>query len=137
MTAENMAEVVRKNGFIPIQNDPEWMGFNWQGEQYFISRSALPGLQFYIGFTYRSEDLELLKKAAEMAMEQAWFGRITFSEEDNTISFRVITVEKTVEHFTDSFMEYMKVLNYLIDCHRSCYLKLQENNNKSINKMLS
>jgi hypothetical protein len=61
-------------------------------------------------------------------MEETWFGRITFSEEDNTIAFRVFAVEKSVEHFTDTFMDYMKMLNHLVECHRYFYQKLEEEN---------
>ena len=126
LTIENQCDVVRNNGFIPLQNEDEWVGFMWQGEKYFISSNTLPGVQFYKGFSYNNDDLELLKKAADMAMEETWFGRVTFSEEDNAIAFRVFAVEKTVEHFTDSFMDYMKMLNHLIECHRYFYQKLEE-----------
>lgn len=126
LTIENQCDVVRNNGFIPLQNEEDWIGFKWQGEQYFISGNTLPGVQFYKGFSYNNDDLELLKKAADMAMEETWFGRITFSEEDNTIAFRVFAVEKSVEHFTDTFMDYMKMLNHLVECHRYFYQKLEE-----------
>ena len=128
LTIENQCDVVRNNGFIPLQNEEDWIGFKWQGEQYFISGNTLPGVQFYKGFSYNNDDLELLKKAADMAMEETWFGRITFSEEDNTIAFRVFAVEKSVEHFTDTFMDYMKMLNHLVECHRYFYQKLEEEN---------
>lgn len=128
LTIENQCDVVRNNGFIPLQNEEDWIGFKWQGEQYFISGNTLPGVQFYKGFSYTNDDLELLKKAADMAMEETWFGRITFSEEDNTIAFRVFAVEKSVEHFTDTFMDYMKMLNHLVECHRYFYQKLEEEN---------
>lgn len=128
LTIENQCDVVRNNGFIPLQNEEDWIGFKWQGEQYFISGNTLPGVQFYKGFSYTNDDLELLKKAANMAMEETWFGRITFSEEDNTIAFRVFAVEKSVEHFTDTFMDYMKMLNHLVECHRYFYQKLEEEN---------
>lgn len=128
LTIENQCDVVRNNGFIPLQNEEDWIGFKWQGEQYFISGNTLPGVQFYKGFSYTNDDLELLKKAADMAMEETWFGRITFSEDDNTIAFRVFAVEKSVEHFTDTFMDYMKMLNHLVECHRYFYQKLEEEN---------
>ncbi len=128
LTIENQCDVVKNNGFIPLQNEEDWIGFKWQGEQYFISGNTLPGVQFYKGFSYTNDDIELLKKAADMAMEETWFGRITFSEEDNTIAFRVFAVEKSVEHFTDTFMDYMKMLNHLVECHRYFYQKLEEEN---------
>ncbi|MBQ7812072.1 MAG: hypothetical protein IJZ70_06665 [Bacteroidales bacterium] len=123
LTPELMHDVVRNNGFYPFQKE-EWISFKWQGEQYFISANTLPGIQFYKGFSYGSDtDLELLKKSAEEAMEETWYGRITFSEEYSTIAFRVFAVEKSVEHFTDSFMDYMKMLDHLIECHRYFYQK--------------
>lgn len=134
LTKENLSDVVRNNGFIPSQNEEEWIGFKWQGEQYFISSNTLPGIQFYKGFSYSESDLnlDLLKKAADMAMETTWYGRITLSEEDSTIGFRVFAVEKSVEHFNDSFMDYIKMLNHLIECHWYFYQKLEEEN-KTVN----
>lgn len=129
LISELIEDVIRKNGFIPSQKEEEWISFKWQGEQYFISTHNLPGVQFYKGFSYGSDmELQLLKKAAELAMEETWFGRITFSEGDNAIAFRVFGVERSAEHFTDSFMDYMKMLNNLVDCHRYFYQKLIEEN---------
>ena len=42
LTIENQCDVVRNNGFIPLQNEEDWIGFKWQGEQYFISGNTLP-----------------------------------------------------------------------------------------------
>lgn len=134
LTPELIGDVVRNNGFFPIKNEADWVGFKWQGEQYFISSNTLPGIQFYKGFSYSESDLnlDLLKKAVDMAMETTWYGRITLSEEDSTIGFRVFAVEKSVEHFNDSFMDYMKMLNHLIECYWYFYQKLEEEN-KTVN----
>ena len=127
LTPELIGDVVRNNGFFPIKNEADWVGFKWQGEQYFISTDTLPGVQFYKGFSYGDDSsLDLLKQAATMAMEETWYGHIAFSEEEKTISFRVFAIEKSVEHFTDSFMDYMNMLNHLIECHRYFYQKLEE-----------
>ena len=129
LTRELVSEAIRRNGFFPLKDDGEWIQFKSQGDVYFISTAALPGIQFYRGFAYSNEDLPLLKRAAEQAMEEDWVGRITFNEEDNTISFRVFGIEHSIEHFTDSFMDYMKMLNNLVDCHRYFYQKLLEESN--------
>ena len=127
LTKELLEDVIRKNGFFPSQKEEEWISFKWQGEQYFVSTHNLPGVQFYKGFSYGSDmDLQLLKQASELAMEETWYGRITFSEEDNAIAFRVFGVERSVEHFSDSFMDYMNMLNNLIDCQRYFYQKLTD-----------
>jgi hypothetical protein len=119
LTPELLGDVIKNNGFFPTKKEECWIGFKYQGEQYFISCDTLPGVQFYRGFSYSDDDnLELLKKAAAMAMEETWYGHILFSEEEKTISFRVFAVEKSVEHFTDSFMDYMNMLNNLIECHK-------------------
>ena len=124
---ELIGDVVRNNGFFPIKNEADWVGFKWQGEQYFISTDTLPGVQFYKGYSYGDDSsLDLLKEAAIMAMEETWYGHIAFSEEEKTISFRVFAIEKSVEHFTDSFMDYMNMLNHLIECYRYFYQKLEE-----------
>lgn len=129
LTRELVSEAIKRNGFFPLKDDGEWIQFKSQGDVYFISTAALPGIQFYRGFAYSNEDLPLLKRAAEQAMEEDWVGRITFNEEDNTISFRVFGIEHSIEHFTDSFCDYMKMLNNLVDCHRYFYQKLLEESN--------
>ena len=127
LTPELIGDVVRNNGFFPTKNEADWVGFKWQGEQYFISTDPLPGVQFYKGYSYGDDSsLDLLKEAATRAMEETWYGHIAFSEEEKTISFRVFAIEKSVEHFTDSFMDYMNMLNHLIECHRYFYQKLEE-----------
>ena len=127
LTPELIGDVVRNNGFFPTKNEADWVGFKWQGEQYFISTDTLPGVQFYKGYSYGDDSsLDLLKEAATRAMEETWYGHIAFSEEEKTISFRVFAIEKSVEHFTDSFMDYMNMLNHLIECHRYFYQKLEE-----------
>lgn len=127
LTPELIGDVVRNNGFFPIKNEADWVGFKWQGEQYFISTDTLPGVQLYKGYSYGDDSsLDLLKEAAIRAMEETWYGHIAFSEEEKTISFRVFAIEKSVEHFTDSFMDYMNMLNHLIECHRYFYQKLEE-----------
>lgn len=127
LTPELLDDVVRNNGFSPNEIDAYWVGFKWQGEQYFISTDTLPGVQFYKGYSYGDDSsLDLLKEAAIRAMEETWYGHIAFSEEEKTISFRVFAIEKSVEHFTDSFMDYMNMLNHLIKCHRYFYQKLEE-----------
>lgn len=127
LTPELIGDVVRNNGFFPIKNETDWVGFKWQGEQYFISTDTLPGVQFYKGYSYGDDSsLDLLKEAATRAMEETWYGHIAFSEEEKTISFRVFAIEKSVEHFTDSFMDYMNMLNHLIKCHKYFYQKLEE-----------
>ena len=129
LTPELISDVIRNNGFFPMQKDANWIEFKWQGEQYFISSNSLPGIQFYKGFSYSDKvSLDLLKEAATMALEETYYGHIRFSEEDKTISFRVLAIEKSVEHFTDSFMDYMNTLNNLIDCYRYFYQKLEEEN---------
>ena len=129
LTPELIGDIVRNNGFFPIKSEADWVGFKWQGEQFFISCDTLPGVQFYKGFSYGDDsNLTLLKEAAVKAMEETWYGHIAFSEGEKTISFRVFAIEKSVEHFTDSFMDYMNMLNHLIECHRYFYQKLDEEN---------
>lgn len=138
LTSELIVDVVKNNGFSPNEIDADWVGFKWQGGQYFISTDTLPGVHFYKGYSYGDDSsLDLLKKAAIRAMEETWYGHIAFSEEEKTISFRVFAVEKSVEHFTDSFMDYMNMLGHLVESHRYFYQKLEEDQ-KTINlRMLS
>lgn len=126
LTPELVNDVIRNNGFIPLpSNDSEWIPFKWQGEVFFVSTNSLPGIQFYKGFSYKDDDnQDILKKAAEMTMDELWYGRITFSEEDDVMAFRVFAVEKGVEHFTETFMDYMKILENMVDCHRHFYQQL-------------
>ena len=126
LTPELVNDVIRNNGFIPLpSNDSKWIPFKWQGEVFFISTNSLPGIQFYKGFSFKDDDnQDILKKAAEMTMNELWYGRITFSEEDDVMAFRVFTVEKSVEHFTETFMDYMRMLENMLDCHRHFYQQM-------------
>lgn len=125
LTPELIRDVIRSNGFIPLpSDDPEWIPFKWQGEVYFVSSNSLPGIQFYKGFSYKDgEHQDLLKKAAEMAKDEIWYGHINFTE-DEVMSFRIFAIEKSLEHFTESFMDYMRMLENLIDCHRHFYQQM-------------
>ena len=125
LTPELIRDVIRSNGFIPLpSDDPEWIPFKWQGEVYFVSSNSLPGIQFYKGFSYKEDQHQnLLKRAAERAIEEIWYGYINFTEDD-VMSFRIFAIEKSLEHFTDSFMDYMRMLENLIDCHRHFYQQM-------------
>lgn len=138
LTPELLDDVVRNNGFSPNKIDADWVGFKWEGEKCCISRNNLPVIQFYKGFSYGDDaSLDFLKRAAVMAMEETRYGHIAFSEDDKIISFRVFAVEKSIEHFTDSFMDYMNMLGHLVECHRYFYQKLEEDQKTSNLRMLS
>lgn len=133
LTPELVNDVIRNNGFIPLpSNDSKWIPFKWQGEIFFISTNSLPGIQFYKGFSYKDDNNpDILKKSAEMTMNELLYGRITFSEEDDVMAFRVLAVEKSVEHFTETFMDYMKLLENMVDCHRYFYQQLLHEKEKT------
>ena len=133
LTPELVNDVIRNNGFMPLpSNDGEWIPFKWQGEIFFISTNSLPGIQFYKGFSYKDDDNpDILKKSAEKTMNELLYGRITFSEEDDVMAFRVLAVEKSVEHFTETFMDYMRMLENMVDCHRYFYQQLLHEKEKT------
>lgn len=58
-----------------------------------------------------------------MAKDEIWYGHINFTE-DEVMSFRIFAIEKSLEHFTESFMDYMRMLENLIDCHRHFYQQM-------------
>ena len=128
LSRELVIEGIKKNGFTPINDDGDWIQFKNHGVSYNISTSSLPGIQFYLGFSYDNKDLELLKRAADEAMKEDWLGRITFNAEIQTIEFRVFGIERSIEHFTETFMDYLNILNNLAEAHRYFYNKLLEEN---------
>lgn len=140
LTPELVKEVVRNNGFIPLSDDgnPDWIQFRKLGELYFISRDTLPAVHFLKGFTFSDtlDDINLIKKAAQMTMDKLWFGRIFIK--DNEIIFRIFGMEKTVEHFTETFMDYIKLLENLISLYMNLYEQLcQEKEAAKRNKGLA
>lgn len=125
-------DIIRDNGFVPHHGEDDWIYFKKHGETYALSAHSLPHVQFYKGFDCDDCDMELLKQAAQIAMNETWVGRITFSEEDAKVAYRVFGVEKSQSHFSQSFMVYMTMLDDLIACHRYYYEKLL-NEKKIIN----
>lgn len=119
-------DIIRDNGFIPHHGEDNWIYFKKQGETYVLSAHSLPHVQFYKGFDCDDCDIDLLRQAAQIAMNETWLGRITFSEEDTKVAYRVFGVEKSQAHFCLSFMEYMHMLDELVACHRYYYDKLME-----------
>ena len=119
-------DIIRDNGFIPHHGEDDWIYFKKLGETYVLSAHSLPHVQFYKGFDCDDYDIELLKQAAQIAMNEIWIGRITFSEEDTKVAYRVFGVEKSQAHFSQSFMVYMGMLDDLVACHRYYYEKLLE-----------
>ena len=124
---DNMIDdIIRDNGFIPHHGEDDWIYFKKLGETYVLSAHSLPHVQFYKGFDCDDCDIELLKQAAQIAMNEIWIGRITFSEEDTKVAYRVFGVEKSQANFSQSFMVYMGMLDDLVACHRYYYEKLLE-----------
>lgn len=125
-------DIIRDNGFIPHHGEDDWIYFKKLGEIYVLSAHSLPHVQFYKGFDCDDCDVELLKQAAQIAMNEIWIGRITFSEEDTKVAYRVFGVEKSQAHFSQSFMVYMGMIDDLVACHRYYYEKLLDEK-KTIN----
>ena len=125
-------DIIRDNGFIPHHGEDDWIYFKKLGETYVLSAHSLPHVQFYKGFDCDDYDIELLKQAAQIAMNEIWIGRITFSEEDTKVAYRVFGVEKSQAHFSQSFMVYMGMIDDLVACHRYYYEKLLDEK-KTIN----
>ena len=126
-------EAISFNGFVPVPTDNNWFEFKVQGETYCVSANNFPYIQFYKGYGIDLEDsgthLDLLKQAAQNAVLGCGIGRITFNEtpEDATIAFRIPAVENTYEHLCVSFMDYLRLLNNLVDHHKAEYdMLLQE-----------
>ena len=65
-------------------------------------------------------------RAADKTNSDTMNGRITVSDdsEDKSFAFRVLAVEKTYEHLCVSFMDYIEMVNNIIERHRCEYAKL-------------
>lgn len=129
LTKELTHDVIRDNGFVPHQDEEDWISFKKQGELYLIGIRSVPHIQFYKGYRFDNEyNLDILKQSAKIAMEELGFGRIHISEDAKHASYRVFGVEKTVEHFSESFNEYMGMVDDLVACHMHFYHKMMEQN---------
>lgn len=116
LTMELIHDVVKDNGFVPHQYEEDWVTFKRQGEEYFVGFNR-PYIQFYRGFKFDLEsDVEVLRRSAMMAMLEPGIGRIDVSDH-KTLNYRVFGIEKTVEHLSESFNEYMQMLDKLIESH--------------------
>ena len=121
---EDLDDVLRDNGFVPHHGEDGWIYFKKQGDTYVLSTHSLPYIQFYKGFDCDTCDIELFKQAAQIAMNETWLGRITFSDEDRKVAYRVFAVERSQSHFCLSFMDYINMLDDLVACHTYYYNKL-------------
>lgn len=127
LTAEQINDVIKYNGYIPLEMQGDSASFKQQGETFFITRDSIPFIQVYKILLLGDDfDKKSMKKATEMAIEELMYGRITFSDDMKSIEFRVFGVEKTVEHFNSSLENYMWMIDNLINCHKSFYYKLME-----------
>lgn len=136
LTAELVKQAILYNGFVPVSTDNGWYGLKIQGGTFFVSCDNLPYVQFYKGFGYDQNDpdvqIDLVKQAAEIINSETMNGKITFSDdsEDKSFAFRVLAVEKTYEHLCVSFMDYVEMVNNLIERHRYEYGKLIQERQK-------
>lgn len=130
LTSELVKQAISYNGFVPSATANGWYGFKIQGETFFVSCDNLPYVQFYKGFGYDQSDpdiqIDLVMRAADKINSNTMNGRITFSDdsEDKSFAFRVLAVEKTYEHLCVSFMDYIEMVNNIIERHRCEYAKL-------------
>lgn len=135
LTPDNVKEVIRNNGFIPLPYEGnDWIPFKWQGEVYFVSSDTLPGVQFFKNYTLdENDDIELYERAAQMTKDKIWPGYVNIEQSSDvrTLNFRVFAIEKTVEHFTETFMDYMHSLNEEVDCFRYFYNQLLEQKDRT------
>ena len=123
---EDIDDVLRDNGFVPHHGEDGWIYFKKHGDTYVLSAHSLPHVQFYKGFDCENCDMDLFKQAAQIAMNETWLGRITFSDEDTKVAYRVFGIEKSQTHFCLSFMDYIHMLDELVASHNYFYNKLIE-----------
>lgn len=127
LTMELTHDLIRDNGFVPHQVDADWINFKKQGEVYALGASKPPYIQFCKSYRFNKEyHPDVLRESAMMAMEELGFGRIDVSDEGRRVCYNVFGVEMTVEHFSESFTVYMRMLDDMIDCHVHFYHKFME-----------
>lgn len=125
LSLDYVKDTIRFHGFVPFDVEEGWVGFKCNGETRLINYDGRV-IQFFISYDISGSEIEHLRKAAIIASEEFVFGCAEISEDDDSIIFRVYGIEKSYEHFRLAFMDYLHLINALVDTHRRHYSQLQQ-----------
>lgn len=123
LTAENLCQAIRNNGFDPIPDELDgWLQFECYGDTCHLWNKDNV-VVFYKSFIVDHDtDMECLRKATEKVNHDRFYGTVKIEEFDtrSIISFKLSGVE-TYEHLSASFQSYIQHLTDLEIYQRLCY----------------
>lgn len=107
-----VAEALKYNGYVP---NPEegYVLFMIQGERYFIRTDNLPYMMLDKPYSIDpgKYDMALLRKAAGKVTDELFIGKVSITDDGETLRFQADAYEPSYGHFRDAIGCYLGVIH--------------------------
>ena len=112
LTGELVSEALKYNGYVP---NPEegYVLFMIQGERYFIRTDNLPYMMLDKPYSIDpgKYDMALLRKAAGKVTDELFIGKVSITDDGETLRFQADAYEPSYGHFRDAIGCYLGVIH--------------------------
>lgn len=126
LNIQSITETIEALKMTPYEVYKNRIGFTYEGGRYLIECLDQNHLYLYIGFSYNSDEMPIMRKAAKRAMEMNRACSIEINLEQELVIFCISCVEKSLEQFKEQFLDYLDGINYGIACYYSALNSLLE-----------
>ena len=135
LTSELVTDIIKYYGYVPSEFDG-FVAFMIQGERYFIRTDRLPYLVLEKPYTISPDkyDLVLFRKAAAMLTDEIFIGKVSISEDGETLRFGADAYEPTYGHCRDALGCYLNIIHHMQKRLHEIYEELlnQKDNQKKL-----
>lgn len=116
LTAESIAEAVRRAGYVPEVNE-NWIRFMIQGEPFYVETGRLP--QVFVLRQYNVDtkewEMDILKHAAHMMSDDLIMIKATFDDDVDEnggtgLRFFVAAMDRNYSSFSNNLMRYIHLI---------------------------
>ena len=127
LTPELVVDVLKYNGYVPSIEDG-FVFFIIQGERYFIRTDRLPYFMLEKPYTINSEnyDLELFRQAAVKVTDEIFIGKVSISDDGETLRFQADAYEPSYGHCRDSLQCYVNIIHQMQKRLHEVYEEMQK-----------
>lgn len=114
LTPELVTDIIKYYGYVPGEFDG-FVAFMIQGERYFIRTDRLPYLALEKQYTIDPDkyELGLFRKAAAMLTDEIFIGKVSISEDGETLRFGADAYEPTYGHCRDALVCYLNIIHQM------------------------
>ena len=112
LTGELVSEALKYNGYVPAPEEG-YVLFMIQGEKYFIRTDNLPYMMMDKPYSIdpAQYDMALLRKAASKVTDELFIGKVTITDDGETLRFQADAYEPSYGHFLDAIGCYLGVIH--------------------------